>query len=271
MPKAQVCSAKFPRTLGYLSTRPLAVLGVLLLVLACGRERPAPLPELTAPEWQDGETSVFGIIRNDSLLFRRTVTLQFDEEKGMPTVVITDVVQPESATVYFFDSTVFALRRYSFKPLWSYQTVATDIAAAEVEAWFQDHQVTVRKQTIEGAEEKELKVGPNTCGIDMLQTILRAVPLTPGLSFRINALIPLEFRTVPMVITVLGTKLVKTQLGDIMCREISIQESRHKVRLLFELNQPHRLVAIQDIENQTETVLQQFVPGRPDSEMTQGE
>ncbi|MEO0079673.1 MAG: hypothetical protein ABIK44_03235 [candidate division WOR-3 bacterium] len=236
-----------------------------LLFGACSPVPKTQLPELTPPEWQDGERSGYVVIRNDSLLYRRTILLQFDEEDGLPTLVVTNVVATESANVYFFDSTVFAMRRYSFKPLWSYRTVATEIAVSDAEARYEERRVTIRKQTIEGNEEKELRLGPHSFGIEMVQMLLRAFPLEPGRSWRITVVIPIEFRTLPMEITILGTKLAKTALGDILCREVSIRMHRRQLRLLYELAQPHRLVEIRDIDNETETRLVEFIPGQPDT------
>ncbi|UCG43258.1 MAG: hypothetical protein JSU73_01175, partial [candidate division WOR-3 bacterium] len=55
-----------------------------LAFLACPPDQDAP-PALKAPKWQDGETSVYDIIRGDSVLYRSRMVLNLDEEFGMPT------------------------------------------------------------------------------------------------------------------------------------------------------------------------------------------
>lgn len=217
-----------------------------------------PLPELTPPDWQDGETTLYEIVRNDSVLYTRKTIVQFDEEQEEPTVVITNIVQGQTVPFYFFDSTTFALTRYTLTPLWSYRVVSTEISITEVEADFEPERIELRKTTVDGSERKDFKNTKNTYGIEMLQHLFRAVPLDPGLNFQLNIIIPLEFRTSRVAVTVLGTKMVSTPLGDILCREVSAVAQRRQLRLLYELAQPHRLVAIRDVENGTETRLVGF-------------
>ncbi len=234
----------------------LFVIGALLL--PCCVSAPQPLPELTPPDWQDGETALYEIVRNDSVLYTRKTVVQFDAEDDEPTVVITNIVQSQTVPFYFFDSTTFALTRYTLTPLWSYRVVSTEISITEVEADFEPDQIELRKTTVDGSERNDFKKAKNTYGIEMLQHLFRALPLDPGLNFQLNIIIPLEFRTARVDVTVLGTKMVSTPLGDILCREVSAVSQRRRLRLLYELAQPHRLIAIRDSENGTETRLVGF-------------
>ncbi|NPV14006.1 hypothetical protein HPY86_03625 [candidate division WOR-3 bacterium] len=236
----------------------LLLLIIVTVLLPCCAPAFKPLPELTPPDWQDGETAVYEIVRNDSVLYTRKTVVQFDEEGTEPTVVITNIVQGQTAPFYFFDSTTFALTRYTLTPLWSYRLVSTEISITEVEADFEPERIELRKTTVDGSERKDFKNTQNTYGIEMLQHLFRAVPLDPGLHFQLNIIIPLEFRTSRINVTVLGTKMVSTPLGDILCREVSAVAQRRQLRLLYELAQPHRLVAIRDVENGTETRLVGF-------------
>ncbi len=240
------------------------IVSFLILFSGCPSSS-SSLPELTPPDWQAGETALYEIVRNDSVLFTRTITLDFDEEGAIPIVVITNVVRSESALYYFFDSTTFALTRYTLKPVWSTRTVITEISITEVEAEFESDAVHLKKTTVDSKEEKTLPLSAHGYGIEMLQQLFRAIPLDPGLSFRIDVVVPLEFRVVPTNVTVLGTKLVATPLGDILCREVRAQAPRRSIRLLYELAQPHRLIAIHDLENNTETRLVEFSLPEPDT------
>lgn len=219
---------------------------------------PEPLPQLTPPGWQDGETAVYQVIRNDSVIFTRTTTLRYDEESGAPVLLFTNVVRTESVPFYFFDSTTFALTRFTILPIWSYRTVATEISISEVQAEFESDRVELRKETVDGIEEKLFRLNKNTYGIEMLPQLFRTIPLEPGLSFQVNAIVALEFRTIPVSVKVLGTKLVKTSIGDILCREVEAIAPQRHLRLLYELTDPHRLIAIRDLENSTETVIVDF-------------
>ncbi|MEO0053146.1 MAG: hypothetical protein ABIK22_03190, partial [candidate division WOR-3 bacterium] len=75
-------------------------LTLLLLLLAVCSPPQNPFPELTPPGWIDGETSVFSVRRNDSLVFRRTITVELDEEAGEPVLVFRSVVESESAPFF---------------------------------------------------------------------------------------------------------------------------------------------------------------------------
>lgn len=232
---------------------------LLLLLLPLCRAPQHYFPELTPPGWLDGETSVFSIRRNDTLLFRRTVTIELNEEAGEPVLVFTSVVQSESAPFYFLDSTVAILSRYTLKPRWLYRAVASEISISEVEVSFEPEAIMLEKTTIDGTSRLKLKPAPYSYSMEMLPLLLRAVPLDPGLSFTINGIIPLEMRTQPVQIKVLGTRLINTPLGDMLCREVETATRGRKVRLLYELADPHRLIAIRDEEYDTETVLTQYL------------
>jgi len=219
---------------------------------------PQPLPQLTPPGWQDGETAVYQVIRNDSVLFIRTTTLRYDEESGTPVLLFTNVVRTESAPFYFFDSTTFVLTRFTLLPVWSYRTVATEISISEVEVEFKSERVELRKETVDGIEEKSFPANKKTFGIEMLPQLFRTIPLEPGISFQVNAIVGLEFRTIPVTVKVLGTKNVNAPIGNILCREVEALAPQRNLRLLYELADPHRLIAIRDIENSTESILVDF-------------
>ncbi|MGQ9678383.1 MAG: DUF3108 domain-containing protein [bacterium] len=247
-----------------MSRQPHLLLFLALLTLSCAPVSP-PLPELTSPDWQDGETTVYEVVRNDSILYTRKTIVQFDEIDEEPIVLITSIVQGHAVPFYFFDSTTLALTRYTFQPVLSYRAVATEISITEVEADFTENWIELRKTTIDGITRKNFPPTKKIYSIEMLQHLFRALPLEPGLRFTINVIIPLEFRTSRVDVTVLGTKAVSTPLGDIICREVSATAQRRQLRLLYELAQPHRLIAIRDIDNATETRLVDFSIPKPDT------
>ncbi|MBM3315474.1 hypothetical protein FJY71_06515 [candidate division WOR-3 bacterium] len=242
----------------------LVMLACCLLGAGCGDER-RPEPVLVTPEWQDGEVSEYDIVRRDTVVFRRRVLLEFDEESAVPLVVVTSTVVPEEARIYLADSMAFALRRFSLKPEWSYRLVTTDVSISEVFARWDEGGVDIRKETVEGGDERRLKVAVGCFSAEMMQTVLRGMPLEPGSESRTRVLIPLEFRVTPVRVSVLGTKLVSTPLGDILCREVEVAERDRHLRLLYELDQPHRLVEVRDPDTRTQTLLVRYVPGRPDT------
>lgn len=232
-------------------------LAFCIFIISCAPVQ-KPMPPLTPPGWEDGETAVYQVVRNDSVLFTRIISLRYDEEAGAPVVVFSNVVRTESAPFYFFDSTAFALTRFTLLPVWSYRVVATEISISEAQAEFSQDRVELRKETMDGVEEKVFRANKSSYGIEMLPQLFRTIPLEPGLSFQVNAVVGLEFRTIPVTVKVLGTKLVKTALGEILCREVEALAPQRNLRLLYELTDPHRLIAIRDLENSTETVIVDF-------------
>jgi hypothetical protein len=246
-----------------------------LLVGACVTENLGPMPALEIPQWQDGETSTYEVTRNDSTLYRSVLTLSFDEEisadgegdssRAIPTLVATNVVEPLSDAEYYFDSVQVVFRRDDVAPLRAYRSVETDISEFEIVARYSRGRVQVEKQTVDGSVQQDLPLPERFQSYDMIQTWLRSVPLTPGTSFRDNLVIPFELRTVPVKILVLGTKLVTTAVGDIMCREIVLILPNREVRFWYELAQPHRFVGLNDSQNDTEMLLVSFKAGRADS------
>jgi len=246
-----------------------------LLVGTCTMEDLGPMPVLTAPHWQDGETSVYQVTRNDSALYRSILTLELDEEIGgasqgggagtIPTLVATNVVEPLSDAEYFFDSAQVVFRRDNISPLRTYRLVETDISEFEVVARYGRTRVQIEKQTIDGNVQQDLRLPGRFHSYEMVQTWLRSIPLVPGTSFRDNLVVPLEFRTVPVKFLVLGTKLVTTGVGDIMCREIVLILPNREVKFWYELAQPHRFVGLNDAQNATQMLLESFQPGRNDT------
>ncbi|HTW91224.1 MAG TPA: hypothetical protein VMH22_05895, partial [bacterium] len=128
-----------------------------LLPVACLTEDLGPMPVLEAPQWQDGETSVYVVTRNDSALYRSVLTLEFDEEMGdagpnnnaraVPTLVATNVVQPILPTEWFFDSVQAVIRRDNFAPVRTCQSVETDVSEYDLTARYSPGRVKIERQT----------------------------------------------------------------------------------------------------------------------------
>jgi len=258
-----------------MSARKGLLVAGLLLIAACVTEDLGPMPAFEVPQWQDGETSVYVVTRNDSALYRSVVTLEFDEEMGdvgqsdsvriVPTLLVTNVVQSLPDAEWFFDSVQVVFRRDDLSPLRTFRSVETDISQFEISARYSRGRVQIEKQTIDGTTNEELRLPGRAQSYDMVQTWLRAAPLISGTSFRDNLVIPLEFRTVPVKFLVLGTKLVSTKIGDIMCREIVLILPTREVRFWYELAQPHRFVGLSDSQNNTQMVLESFRASHADS------
>ncbi len=253
--------------------RTAAVLAAAMLLGAACVSTPPELPELRLPDISDGERSTYEVTRNDTVLYRTALTLTFDEELSdpagsgapVPTVVVTGSVQPVGAEVFFFDSSVVVSRRDSFLPLRSWRSIVTDMSELEIEGRYVPGRATITKRTVEGVVEEAVKLPWPTFVIDILQTFLRAVPPVSGTAFTMGVVVPIEFRTVPVKISVLGTKLVSTPLGDIMCREVVASSPNRELRFQYELAEPHRFVGMRDVSNETRMLLVEYEPGRPDS------
>ena len=237
---------------------------MLLLLGACA-EPGSPMPELVPPAWRDGETSVYHVIKGDSVQFRSTTVLRFDEEFGVPTTVVTTTVVPVESQRYFLDSSMVVFHRDSLVPRRSTQSLETDIALFDIEARYEGKRVFIRKQSIDGVEERTLRLEPRSYDNEMVRTLLRTVPLVSGTSFRISSVAPMDLRAVPVDVMVLGTKQVTCGLGDILCREVVLITPAKEVRLWYEIEQPHRLVALLDQESDTEVLLAAYSASTPDT------
>ena len=245
------------------------------LAAACVTEDLGPMPTFEIPQWQDGETSVYVVTRNDSALYRSVVTLEFDEEMGelgtgdsvpvVPTLIVTNVVEPLPQAEWFYDSVQVVFRRGDLSPLRTFRSVETDISEFELTARYSRGRVTIERQTIDGTTAEELRLPGRFHAYDMIQTWLRAVPLASGTSFRDNLVVPFEFRTVPVKFLVLGTKLIPAEVGDIMCREIVLILPTREVRFWYELAQPHRFVGLNDSQNNTRMLLESYRASHADS------
>ncbi len=245
-----------------------------LLLAACVTEDLGPMPAFQAPQWPDGETSVYVVTRNDSALYRSVLTLEFDEETGnagasdtartVPTLIATNVVRPVSPAEWFFDSVQAVIRRDNFAPLRTYRSVETDVSEYELTARYLPGRVEIERQTVDGTTNEQLRLPRRYSSYDAVQTWLRCVPLVSGTSFRDNLVVPAEFRAVPVKFLVLGTKLVTTGVGDIMCREIVLILPTREVKFWYELAQPHRFIGFNDAQNNTQMVLESYQPGRTD-------
>ncbi len=237
------------------------------LVAGCGPvfDR-GPLPRLVATDWVDGETAVYGVSRNDSLLYTTTVVLTLDEEaelvpgsgRPIPTLVMTSITEPADAAEFFFDSVTVVLRRDSLLPLRSVRVIETTVAEFRVTASYRSGAVAIRKETIDGATEDVLNLPARTFANDAVPVLLRAVPLEPSTTFRINLAVPLEFRTIPARVQVLGTRLIATKLGDILCREIALTTPGRTLRYWYELAAPHRFVGLVDRSSDLQVVLEEW-------------
>lgn len=252
----------------------------LLAVCLCASEDLGPMPKLVPPAWQDGETSGYEVTRDDAVLYRSRVVIAFDEEvrepgasgasaadttRAIPTLVVVSVVEPLHAESYFFDSVAVVVRRDDLTPLRSFRSLETDISDMEVSARYEPGRVVVNKQTVDGVQESGLRLPPRSYANDAMQTLLRAVPPVSGTVFRINLVVPIDFRTLPVKVSVLGTKLIKTALGDIMCREILLSSPGREARLWYELAEPHRFVGMEDRGNGTQVLLTSYQANTADT------
>jgi hypothetical protein len=253
-----------------MKARALALLA-WLMVAGCGPALDTgPMPRLASPAWIDGETATYNATRNDSTLYTTTIVTTLDEEgspqpgdnEPIPTVVFTSVTQPTAEGEFFFDSVEVVCRRDGLQPLRSVRVLETDVAEFQVVAAYGPGRVAIRKETIDGTTEEALALPRRTFALDAVQALLRTVPLEPGVSFLMTLCLPLEFRSFPAKVQVLGTKLVSTGLGDILCREISLVSPGRELRYWFELAEPHRFIGLQDPGGNLRSVIASYsVPG----------
>lgn len=247
----------------------VVVPAMALFGLGCPGEPAALVPRLEAPDWQDGETAVYEVRRNDSALFVSRQVLRFDEELlpgygPVPTALLTTTVEPALSRQFFYDSTTVVFRRDTLLPLRSFRSLETDIGLFDVETRYEPGAADVRRQSIEGIDERRLPTRGPVYDNEMMGTVLRAIPLDPGTRLKVQAVVAIDLRVMPLEVAVLGTKSIRTPLGDIICREVEVTSPAKRVRFWYELEQPRRLVGLADQESGTELMLVAWTAGGAD-------
>jgi hypothetical protein len=249
-------------------------LALLLLLFSCRPDELGTMPTLELPAWQDGEASVYEVRRDDSVVYRCRITLELSEEAGLaagnagqsvPTVVVTSALQPVLASEFFSDSVRVVLRREDLKPVRSFRSLETEVSEAELVTMFESGQAQVTRSTVDGVDEELLSLPDRSYAHDALQTLLRAVPPVPGSSFGMHLVVPVDFRVVRVKVQVLGTKMVSTPLGDILCREVSVSSPGRETRFLYELAEPRRFVGLRDVVTDARMLLVSYTPAHPDT------
>ncbi|MFO7638350.1 MAG: hypothetical protein R6X14_03465 [bacterium] len=251
-----------------MDARTIAALA-LTLGLACPAD-PGPGPfAVRPPEWLSGETALYQVTRNDSVLYQIRVVLRLDEEivqsptgpRPAPTVLVTSTVRPVEVMAFFYDSSVAVFRRDSLLPLRSERHLETDLASFLVEATYGPGRVRIRKQSIDGSEDTTLTLSGRVMDQDMIRTALRAVLPEPGSEFELAVVSPLDLRVREARLKGLGTKLVAAPLDSVLCREYEYDLGTRQVRLWYEIAQPRRLVGFSDPVNGIKMLLVEYEPG----------
>lgn len=242
------------------------------LLLSCPGEEPPERPAFEVPQWQSGETSVYHVIRNDSVLYETRVTLRFDEEtirlaqgpRSVPTMVVTTTAVPVEAATYYFDSSKVVFRRDSLIALRSHRQLDTELATIAIDASYEPGRVTIRKETMDGIEEAVRATPGWTLDQDMVRTVLRAVPPVAGSEFTLTVVSPLGFRVRTVPVQILGTRLVVTPTDSVVCREYEYDARARTIRLWYEIAQPRRLIGFSDPANDIEVRLVGYEPAGTD-------
>ncbi len=246
------------------------LMGILcLLNTGCPSRQPVRKIELTLPQIKDGETSVYEIAAGETVLYRSETRVHFSEEltnpagsaAPVPTLELTTTVYTVAAPLYFYDSSVVILRRDVLTPLRSARFVTTDVGQFEIQSHYEQTHVRITKRSIDGTETQQFRLAPNSLDNEMIPFVLRGMSLEPSTRLNLSIVLPLSMRIVPAEARVLGTKLVSTRLGDIMCREVELSMQGGKVRLWYELASPRRLVMLFNPDRHNELRLVAYHPG----------
>lgn len=242
----------------------------LLFNIGCPSRPPARKIGLTLPQIKDGEVSVYEVAAGETVLYRSETRVHFSEELAnpagssapVPTLELTTTVYTVAAPLYFYDSSVVILRRDVLTPLRSTRFVETDVGRFEIQSHYDEQtRVRITKRSIDGTETQQFRLPPNSLDNEMVPFALRGMSLEPSARLHLSIVLPLSMRIVPAEARVLGTKLVSTRLGDIMCREVELSMQGGKVRLWYELAPPRRLVMLFNPDRRNELRLVAYHPG----------
>lgn len=232
----------------------LIVIGICIFSIAC--QKPTDITQdIVVPNWQNGEQLYYGVIRNDTMIGQTRYSIYFDVDGDIPIYTLEILTQIEWDEDYVWDSSVVYFRRDNFAPIWSYRKVETDFSYSIIETHYDESDVDIWFETIDGKETFNLSLKEPYFDSEMILTLMRAVRFMQAKKYSFNTFTPLTLQPMSNSIRYDGKKIATTPAGSFECDKMQLTTPFSKFYLYYEQQEPRRLVRYQEKKSNIALVL----------------
>lgn len=229
---------------------------IILIFTAIGCHKPISITnDIVAPNWINGEYLHYGIFRNDSIIGEIKTRLNFDMEEDIPVYILTILTDTELDNDNVWDSSVVCFRRDNFVPLWSWRKLETDFGFYITDTRYEDSDVDIRMETIDGKQSANLNLSPPYFDNEMVLTLLRAVQFRHARKYSFNVAVPILLLGMNNTIRYGGKTTLTTPTGTFKCDKIYLVSPQNKIITYYEQNNPRRLICYQREKSKTSVIL----------------
>lgn len=218
---------------------------VIINFISCPKQYPIT-QDLVAPNWQNGETLQYDIIRDNQVIGKVRYTLFFDMDANMPVYILHLATNMKPDYRYFYDSSVVCFRRTDFSPVWTWQKVESDISYSVMTTRYRDNYADIWKETIDGTESIRVKYKPPCYDNDMVLTVLRGLRFKYRKKYNFDAIIPLTTQKISNTVRQMAKTTITTSSGTYECNKIQLRYRNNIYYIFYERNEPHRLIRYQE-------------------------
>ncbi len=211
--------------------------------------------DIIVPNWQNGEQIFYGIVRNDSLIGRTQYSIYFDVEGDIPVYCLEMLTDTEWQDDYLWDSSVVYFRRDNFAPIWSYRKVETDFSYSIIETHYDESDVDIWFETIDGKETFNLSLKEPYFDSEIILTLMRTVRFMHAKKYSFNTFTPLTLQLMSNSIRYDGKKIATTPAGSFECDKMQLTTPFSKFYLYYEQQEPRRLIHYQEKKSNIALVL----------------
>ncbi|MEO0092337.1 MAG: hypothetical protein ABIK61_06485 [candidate division WOR-3 bacterium] len=225
-----------------------------LSFLGC-RKSDSILSDLTTPNWQNGDKCYYQIYHNNQLIGYAREILHFDMEGNEPTYVLEILKEIDWQETYLIDSTAVCFSRKDFSPIWSYRRVETDFDSRIVEAHYDESDIDIWTETMDGKDAKSISVKGKYFDNEMIFNLIRCVRFEKGRRYSIKTVNPFLIQVAFGTIKFGGKATVKSVSGTFDCNKINLTFDSAKYLVFVERSDRRRIVQIQEKSSDLTMVL----------------
>ncbi|MCX7785838.1 MAG: DUF3108 domain-containing protein [candidate division WOR-3 bacterium] len=232
---------------------------LILSYISCQKSHPI-LSDLIAPNWQNGDKYYYEIYRNNQLIGYTQQILHFDMEDKKPTYVLELLSEIDWQETYLSDSTVVCFSRQDFAPIWSYRKLETDFDSRIVEVHYDESNIDIWTETMDGKDAKSLSVKGTYFDNEMVFWLMRCLQWEKGKRYSIKIINPFLLQVALGTVSYGGKAIIKTLSGTFDCDKINLTFDSEKYNLFIERTSSRRLIQIQEKHSNLTLVLVEKTP-----------
>ncbi|MCX8015678.1 MAG: hypothetical protein N2748_06615 [candidate division WOR-3 bacterium] len=211
--------------------------------------------DLQAPDFKDGESFTYGYFRNDSLIGKTRMSLYFDTDGEIPIYCLETVTEREMPDDYITDSSVVHFRRDNFRPIWSYRMLETDLGWTITEVHYNEKDIDIWFETIDGRETFALSLSPPYFDSEMLLALLRAVQFKKSKKYTFNVVNPLMLTSTKNSVRYCAKIMIPMPQEYLECDKLQLNTPFKNIELFYERKLPRRLIKFQEKKSDVIAVL----------------